>query len=104
MFKYEYVIEFLLADNIPEEEKNIVCNYLDEDLKNMIFDRYFILHGREEESWIILCYIRHMKLQEISLRLLRSWLMDLRKAISLRLCLANTKSTNSPLYALIGSS
>ena len=37
---YTYVVEFLLADNIPEEEKNIVCTYLDEDLKNYIYDNY----------------------------------------------------------------
>ena len=37
---YTYVVEFLLANKIPEEEKNIVCTYLDEDLKNYIFEKY----------------------------------------------------------------
>ncbi|MBQ9318683.1 MAG: hypothetical protein IJR82_03550 [Bacilli bacterium] len=37
---HTYVIEFLLADNIPEEEKNIVSEHLDEDLKKLVFINY----------------------------------------------------------------
>lgn len=37
---YYYIIEFLLANDIAEEEKNIVSKYLNEDLKNIIFDKF----------------------------------------------------------------
>lgn len=35
-----YIIEFMLGENIPEQEKEIVSNYLDDDLKQLIFEKY----------------------------------------------------------------
>ena len=35
------IVNFMVADNIPEEEKQIVSKYLNEDVKRVIFDKYF---------------------------------------------------------------
>ena len=35
-----YICEFMLGENIPEKEKNLVSNYLDDNLKQEIFEKY----------------------------------------------------------------